>query len=263
MSAVPPPLPPVPPSSPSGDLAPLGWMRTAELDLPALSGLARRLLPELPDELGPEDAGLACGLLVRSGQATVPTATCGLLLGRHPQLLAPNWGVSAVRVRGSSLSDPLQAREDLEGNVAQLLQRVLDFVQRHSHSMDHTLVEYPEEAVREVVLNALLHRDLRAAGRVAVRLFNDRLEVWSPGGLPSPLADPEDLTLKGGFSSPRNVMLAATARRLGLGEQLGRGLVIARCAVARATKQPVELTVSPADVLVSLPSALVADLAPN
>src|SRR5262249_10244934 len=141
--------------------------------------------------------------------------------------------------------------------IGVLLERALDFVERHD------LNEYPADAVREVVLNALLHRDLRAAGRGAGRIFNDRLEGWSPGGLPAPLTDVEELTMKGGVSSPRNLMLAATARRLGLGEQLGRGLVIARCAVARATKQPIEVVAQQAEVLVTLPSALRPDLRPD
>ncbi len=44
--------------------------------------------------------------------------------------------------------------------------------------------EYPLEALREAIINATCHRDYRDSGNVQVRIFDDRLEVWSPGLLP-------------------------------------------------------------------------------
>ena len=114
------------------------------------------------------------------------------------------------------------------------------------------LVGLPEAAVREAVVNALIHRDLRRTGRVAVRLFSDRLEIWSPGGLPEGLSDLGDLLHEGGVSHPRNPLLAAAARSLGIGEQLGRGLpVMARTG---SYTRRVEIRTSPRDVLVVVPS---------
>ena len=76
--------------------------------------------------------------------------------------------------------------------------------------------------MREAVVNALVHRDLRRAGRIAIRRFHDRLEVWSPGSLPEGLSDVSELLREGGVPHPRNPILAAFARSLGIGEQRPR-----------------------------------------
>jgi len=59
--------------------------------------------------------------------------------------------------------------------------------------------EYPLAAIRETVVNALAHRDYSRPGRLALRLFEDRLEVWNPGGL-LPELNLEDLIRTGGQS---------------------------------------------------------------
>ncbi len=47
--------------------------------------------------------------------------------------------------------------------------------------------EYPIEAIREAITNAICHRDYKIASNVQVRIFDDRLEVWGCGPLPEPL----------------------------------------------------------------------------
>jgi ATP-dependent DNA helicase RecG len=163
-----------------------------------------------------------------------------------------------VAIRGTTMAEPVVVRADLEGNLATLVSGALAFVRdqaggRGSIALPEGAEEYPEAALREAVVNALVHRDLRRTGRVAVRLFSDRLEVWSPGGLPEGLTDLEDGLRDGGVSHPRNSLLAATARALGIGEQLGRGLpVLAR--TGGSSSRRVEIRTSPRDVLVVLPS---------
>ncbi|MBW2528438.1 MAG: hypothetical protein JRI23_29960 [Deltaproteobacteria bacterium] len=202
------------------------------------------------------------GLAQKTGSGVVPTGAGLLLFGHLPQLTQPHWGVTAVKVRGCTISDPIVARADLEGPVATLVEQALEFVREQSRSLanqvspQETAVEYPEAAVREAIVNAVLHRDLRLPGRVAVRLFDDRLEIWSPGGPLGPLAPLEELFQSGGISLPRNVHLASAARVLGIGEQLGRGLPTIRRAVAEAIQQDVEIHSSNSDVLVVLPSGL-------
>jgi len=55
--------------------------------------------------------------------------------------------------------------------------------------------EYPIEAIREAITNAICHRDYRISSKVQIRIFDDRLEVWGCGLLPEPLT-PEDLKRK-------------------------------------------------------------------
>ncbi len=228
-----------------------------DLDLSAMDAWMTKRAPGLRQAGSLEDAAIRLGLLAKAAPRVAPTPVGLLAFGRLPQFIQPDWGVSAAIVRGTALSDPVIARADLEGNLAALLTQVLAFLRGQVDLSGAALPlddaeEYSEAAIREAVVNALVHRDLRRTGRVAVRRFSDRIEVWSPGGLPEGLSDLEDMLREGGVSHPRNPLLAATARSLGIGEQLGRGLpVMARLG---SYSRRVEIRTSPRDVLVILPS---------
>lgn len=109
--------------------------------------------------------------------------------------------------------------------------------------------EYPEEAVREVVANALMHRDyhpLAHGAQVRVGLYPDRLEIASPGGLYGPIAR-EDL-LAEPVSSSRNARLAKLLEDVeieGTGrtvcENRGSGLIAAAAALRTVGIEPPEL----------------------
>lgn len=89
--------------------------------------------------------------------------------------------------------------------------------------------EYPLEALRETVINALIHRDYTMTTDIQIRLYDDRLEAWNPGELPQPLT-PESLRVPHG-SYPRNPLLARAFYFAGLIEQWGTGTtkIIALC----------------------------------
>lgn len=52
--------------------------------------------------------------------------------------------------------------------------------------------EYPPDAVREAIVNAVCHRDYESTGNIQIRVFDDRIEIWGCGPLPQPLT-PDDL----------------------------------------------------------------------
>ncbi|MFC7625658.1 RNA-binding domain-containing protein [Microlunatus sp. GCM10028923] len=78
----------------------------------------------------------------------------------------------------------------------------------------------PDGIVREVVANALIHRDYSELGPIAVRLSEDQLQVSSPGGLPPGITLRSLLT----ESRPRSVILADAFKRAGLVDRYGRGV---------------------------------------
>jgi len=240
-----------------------------DLDMGSLSDYLRRRSPAFAANLSVEAFAVRLGLLAQvSGGAIAPTVAGLLSFGLCPQLFRPEWGLSAIRVQGLSIADPVIAHEDFEGNVDALLQQGLDFVRNHSQSVPELLGpsmsrdEFPIAAVREVLVNALVHRDLRLPGRVGLRIFDDRLEVSSPGGPPAPLPLGE-LAQRGGLSLPRNPLLAAVSRGLGLVEQVGRGLPLARSSVSAVTADAIHFETSHHEVMVSLPSCLRAPSTPR
>jgi len=249
---------------------PLGFERSPvagasldDLDLPAMHAFIQRRIPNVGDAL--EKGAQRLGLLGMVASQPVPTVVGLMCFGVNPQLARPEWGVSAVRVQGAHFADPVAVRLDVEGNLGELVRQTLEFVHNNTRAAPNLITpsepapEYPEAAVREALLNGLVHRDYRLSGRVSLRIFNDRLELWSPGGLALPLSL-DELSQHGGASFPRNPLLMATARSLGLVEQIGRGIPTIRKALAGATSLPVQFHTSQTEVRIVLPSYINASM---
>ncbi len=81
--------------------------------------------------------------------------------------------------------------------------------------------EYPLEAVREAVINAIVHRDYHIRGSdIKLAIFDDCIEITSPGTLPIGMTIEQ---LGTGASETRNKMIATTFKDMGLIEEWGRG----------------------------------------
>ena len=134
------------------------------------------------------------GAITADGKPTV----CGLLLfSEYPQRWLPQSGVVFARFvgttpRGESGLAGYTRREELTGPVPRLIEATWNLVWSEMAisavvkglAREETF-EYPQFAVREALVNAICHRDYRLRGRrIEVRMFSDRLEVISPGGLP-------------------------------------------------------------------------------
>ncbi len=81
--------------------------------------------------------------------------------------------------------------------------------------------EYPPTAIREALLNALIHREYSFSGSTFVNLYEDRLEILSLGGLPEGLSEE---AIRMGISQPRNRRLAEVFYRLNYIEAYGTGI---------------------------------------
>jgi len=181
------------------------------------------------------DVAVSWGLAVRKERENVilPTVAGVMTFGLHPQRLYPHWGIGAVRLAGTELSAPILDRADLERTADQLVDAAIAFVRRNMRVAalfppDETnrrdLPEYPLAAVREAITNAIVHRDYSRGGRVMMRLFEDRMEIQNPGGLPDGLTL-DEVVKRGGFSYPRNPILARVMRDWGRMEEVGRGIL--------------------------------------
>ena len=104
-------------------------------------------------------------------------------------------------------------------------------------SADRKKVErIPEAAFREAIANALIHRVWDVESQIRVLMFDDRIEIISPGGLPSGIT--EDEYLAGKLSVLRNRNLANVFYRLGLVEIFGTGIARIRQLYEEGFKQP-------------------------
>ncbi|HUT19850.1 MAG TPA: ATP-binding protein [Anaerolineae bacterium] len=175
-------------------------------------------------------------LLLRAGaigEDGTPTV-CGLLLfGREPQSLLPQSGLIVVRFAGTELRGPgglpgYSRREEISGPLPKLIEAAWQVVWEEMRvaAVVTGLVreeksEYPSFAVREALVNAVCHRDYQLTGRrIEIRMFDDRLEVISPGGLPGYIT--VDNIVEEHFS--RNPRLVNSLFQWGFIEELGLGI---------------------------------------
>ncbi len=94
----------------------------------------------------------------------------------------------------------------------------------------------PEAAFREAIANALIHRVWDVGSQIKVSMFDDRIEIISPGGLPPGITEAEYLA--GKLSVLRNRNLANVFYRLGLVETFGTGIVRIKQLYEEGLKQP-------------------------
>lgn len=121
-----------------------------------------------------------------------------------------------------------KTRKELGGSVLKQMRSAFDFLSL-SNNLAATFsgldrieqYDYPEEAVREGILNAIVHRDYAFSGSIIVNLYDDRIEFVSLGGL-MPGLRTEDLFI--GISQPRSEKLANVFYRLKHIEAYGTGL---------------------------------------
>jgi len=222
---------------PGADWAAFDRSRLREYFKRVLQGTA----PEKDDRSGWEALLKNVELMTESVGQRVATIDGLLLFGAQPHRFLPQSGIRAICYAGDARDYATRADEDLRGSMvllrgmtgklmeAGLVERAWDFVRRNT---EPTAVldggrridrrEYPEDVVREVVVNALVHRDYSIAGTdIMLEIFADRLEVTSPGRLPNTVT-PEGM--RNGLRYARNQTLVNVMRDYGYMESRGMGV---------------------------------------
>ena len=165
----------------------------------------------------------------------VPTVGAVLLFGRERLDHFPDAWIQAGRFDGTDKATILDHAE-LKMPLVQAIEEAIAFVEKHSlHGAEIGRLRrrerwsLPPAAVREAIVNAVAHCDYSQQGAsIRVAIFDDRLEVESPGLLPFGLTV-DDLPL--GVSKLRNRVIGRVFHELGLVEQWGSGVprMLAAC----------------------------------
>lgn len=195
--------------------------------------------------------------LLRLFQATESLLAGMVLFGRRPQEWLPYAQVNAGRFRGADAAgDPLD-RTDLGGRLLEVVEqteRYLGIALDTPHVIEgfapEPRPEIPFAALREAVVNALVHRDYTVRGPVRVFVFDDRVDVHSPGTTPNTV---DEEAMRSGVHVVRNPHLYARLSDAGLVTRAGTGVRRMSRLVREATGQDVRVDVRPFEVLVSLP----------
>ena len=162
---------------------------------------------------------------------TLHPSLCGILaFGKNPQKYFPSYIIQCGAYNGEDLAADAIREKDLVGTLDELIEDAIAFVkltmpqnpilERDIQRKDNYL--YPVEALREAIVNAVCHRDYTISGAaIRLLLFNDRLEIRSPGGLPNTLT--EENMLYRQFT--RNQMIASFLTGYGYMERRGKGML--------------------------------------
>ena len=127
-----------------------------------------------------------------------------------------------------SIKDSARTQSDIIMQVNE----VIEFVKKHINleiiisgkAQNTQKWQYPLEAIREIVLNMIIHRDYRSSADSIVKIFNNKIEFFNPGNLPQDITV-EDLLSNNYKSNPRNKSVADFFKNLGLIEKYGSGIV--------------------------------------
>jgi ATP-dependent DNA helicase RecG len=168
------------------------------------------------------------GLLVRHHRALVPTIGGFLMYGRERSRKFPDAWIQAGVFAGRDHSDVIDSTEILS-YIPRAISEVLAFVKRNMARAMHigevrrvNAYEIPLTAIREAVVNAIVHADYSQRGApIRIALYVDRLEIENPGLLPFGMTV-EEIQL--GVSRIRNRVIARVCKELGLIEQWGSGI---------------------------------------
>ncbi len=233
----------VPPSQPTAE-----WKERVEAEAKQEDESQWRKIVELRERQWIEEQRVAWeALLVNTefldSAERHPATVAGLLLfGKNPKRFLPQSGIDAAAYGGrekdyaarerSSLRGAMVALRAADGSLVEsgLVGQAVGFVggdtggpgQLPDGARREERWEYPEEAVREAVVNALVHRDyLLSATDIELSVYSDRLEIISPGRLPNGIT-PERMRV--GCRAARNQLLKDVMRDYGYLEHMGMGV---------------------------------------
>lgn len=171
-----------------------------------------------------DDAKLVSLKLIKQEQGTYhPTHGLLILLGLYEHV-----EIKCARFKGTTMAVFLDKKEYTGDLFTQLEQTEL-FIKNHLHLKAEILglqrtetYEIPIPAIREALVNAIVHRDYSNFGRdIKVGIYDDILNIVSPGGLPNGVTIDEVIA---GRSEIRNKVVARVFKELGYIEQWGSGL---------------------------------------
>lgn len=235
------------------DEQPVGKLTLSALDRDKVSRYASDVL-----DVDPQDVDISSLLRAwRLSDGVHPTVGGLVLFGREPQSELESTRVVAAAFPGSDSGDDLVDRKNISGGLFEVLDAVTVFLRLYL-PMAHQIVGFaperrpalPEAALREAVVNALVHRDYTIPGPTRVFVFADRVEAHSPGRPPNTVdAD----AMRAGVHVTRNPHIYSRVADAELATRAGTGVR----RIARLLREfgglSLGIDISDAEVVLTLP----------
>ena len=182
-----------------------------------------------PKRISPVDVLVRIGLMDKRTRKIANGAIP--LFAKNPATFNPAWEIRCIQFYGTRVVKPIPSLHTYHGTVFELVDQAVDFVMGRvdfavgAHDGENaaapTRSEFPRDAIREAIVNAVCHRDYTSNACVQVMLFRDRLEIINPGPLPKGMTV-EDL-YRTHDSIPRNSLIARAMSWTSYVEKSGSG----------------------------------------
>lgn len=185
-----------------------------------------------------------------------PTHAAILLFGKDVLEYVPGAFVQYVHYEGVDASSNVLRERRMTGDLQSILRDLSSLSDELAHARpvavdplrEMTVYDYPPIALREALVNAVVHRDYESNTQVRILQFSDRIEIHNPGGLYGDIRI-EDFP---GATAYRNPVLAEAAKTLGYINRFGRGVPRIQDAMKKNASPDPEFVPSERHFLVTL-----------
>ena len=185
-----------------------------------------------------------------------PTNAAVLLFAKDPRRWIAGSYIQFVRWAGTTMAADPVSEKTFSGDLINVLRELELFIKLSIESYpvadsalhERSEIDYPRIAVREVLLNAIMHRSYESNAPVQFYWYEDRIDIQNPGGLYG-MASPENFPKQTDY---RNPVIAEAMATLGYVNHFGRGVIRAQEALQRNGNPRAEFTFDHSYVLASI-----------
>ena len=157
-----------------------------------------------------------------------PTNAAAILFGKNPRYFFLGHYVQFLLFPGTGMADLPIDQAEIEGDLGYMVREIelrirtvnTTALRRKSGWQEELVPDYPEWAIRELLLNALMHRDYASNTPVRFYVFSDHIEIGNPGGLYGE-SNPENFP---NVNAYRNPVIAEAMKTLGVVNRYGYGV---------------------------------------
>ncbi len=168
-------------------------------------------------------------ILTKDRGRVYPTVGGILLFGKNPAKYFPEAFIICSHIAGTDGREVIATIDSGGQLFAQYKETIAFITSRLNTSFTikgtgtrEEQLEIPPEAIREIVLNAIVHRNYLIHGPTKITIYDDRVEIFSPGNFPGPILDDKvDI----GVTYIRNSIITRVFRDMGYIEKLGSGFI--------------------------------------
>jgi ATP-dependent DNA helicase RecG len=189
-------------------------------------------------------------------ERSCPTHAGILLFGKNPRFFMPGAYVQYLKLPGTELIDIPEDQAEISGDLNSVLRElegrlklIIQTMMRAISALEEKLLpDYPEWALRELLMNAVMHRNYDSNTPIRFYVFSDHIEIQSPGGLYGE-ATPENFPTRNSY---RNPVIAEAMKSLGFVNRFGYGVQRAQALLSQNGNPPAEFEFDEHSVLVKI-----------